>query len=166
MAEVYDRTTGFATEKPDHIMISINGDARHQMAITWRTDMSVKDGYVEYREENTDKVFRKESENLVFKSDLDETYIHTAIADGLKAGTKYFYTCGDDKNRSEEYYFTTEEENLEKFSFIAISDQQQGNFYQQDYSRIQKYILAFFKKAEKGQKYAGKIFTHKRRKRA
>ena len=141
MANINEKPMGYATEKPDHIMISINGDAKHQMAITWRTDMSVSDGYIEFREENTDEIIRKDSENLVFRSDRDESYIHTAIADGLKAGTKYFYTCGDDKNRSEEYYFTTEEENLEKFSFIAISDQQQGNFYQQDYSRIQKYIL-------------------------
>ena len=146
MANINEKPMGYATEKPDHIMISINGDAKHQMAITWRTDMSVSDGYIEVREENTDEIIRKDSENLVFRSDRDESYIHTAIADGLKAGTKYFYTCGDDKNRSEEYFFTTEEENLEKFSFIAISDQQQGNFYQQDYSRIQKYILAILEK--------------------
>ena len=146
MANINEKPMGYATEKPDHIMISINGDAKHQMAITWRTDMSVSDGYIEFREENTDEIIRKDSENLVFRSDRDESYIHTAIADGLKAGTKYFYTCGDDKNRSEEYFFTTEEENLEKFSFIAISDQQQGNFYQQDYSRIQKYILAILEK--------------------
>ena len=55
MADVYEKSQGFATEKPDHIMISINGDACHQMAITWRTDISVKDGYVEYREENTEE---------------------------------------------------------------------------------------------------------------
>ena len=66
MADVYEKSQGFATENPDHIMISINGDACHQMAITWRTDISVKDGYVEYREENTEEVFRKDSENLVY----------------------------------------------------------------------------------------------------
>lgn len=146
MANINEKPTGFATEKPDHIMISINGDAKTQMAITWRTDMSVCDGYIEYREENSDKIFKKDSENLVFKSDRDESFIHTAIADGLKPATKYFYTCGDKNNRSEEYFFTTEEENLEKFTFVAISDQQQGNFYGQDYSKIQSFLLKILEK--------------------
>ena len=144
MAE--EQKKNFATEKPDHIMLSINGDARYNMAITWRTDMSAPTGYIEYREENTDEVVKKECQSLVFKSDLDETYIHTAIASELKAGTKYYYTCGDEKNRSEEYYFTTQEENLEKFSFIAISDQQQGNAFEQDYSKVQNFLLEVFRR--------------------
>ncbi len=146
MVIINEKPMGHATEKPDHIMLSINGDARYQMAITWRTDMTVPTGYIEYREENTDKVIKKDAENLVFKSDRDESYIHTAIADGLKPGTMYFYTCGDENNRSEEYFFTTEEDNLEKFTFVAISDQQQGNFYKQDYSKIQSFLLEILKR--------------------
>ena len=146
MAETINKPAGFPTEKPDHIMLSVNGDASKQMAVTWRTDITVPCGFIEYREENTDSVVRKDAENLVFKSDRDESYIHTAIADGLKAGTKYFYTCGDENNRSEEYYFTTAEENLEKFTFIAISDQQQGNFYKQDYSKINAFLKKILEK--------------------
>ena len=78
MAEINGKPTGFATEKPDHIMLSINGDAKHQMAITWRTDMTVSTGYVEIREENTEDIVRKDAENLVFTSDRDESCIHTA----------------------------------------------------------------------------------------
>ncbi len=146
MAQIDKKPSGHATEKPDHIMLSINGDATKQMAITWRTDMSVASGYIEYREENTDIIIKKDAENLVFKSDRDESYIHTAIADGLKPDTKYFYTCGDENNRSDEYFFTTAEENLEKFSFIAISDQQQGNFYEQDYSKINDFLKEILRK--------------------
>ena len=39
MAETNLKPTGCATEKPDHIMLSINGDARHQMAITCGHDL-------------------------------------------------------------------------------------------------------------------------------
>ena len=67
MAETINKPAGFPTEKPDHIMLSVNGDATKQMAVTWRTDITVSCGFIEYREENTDNVVRKGAENLVFK---------------------------------------------------------------------------------------------------
>ena len=40
-----------STPQPDHIMISIYGDAKTSMAVTWRTSTDVEYGYAEYREE-------------------------------------------------------------------------------------------------------------------
>jgi hypothetical protein len=45
----------FATKNPDHIMVSINGDARHTMTVTWRTSAEIKDGYLEYYEKGGEK---------------------------------------------------------------------------------------------------------------
>ena len=113
----------FATEKPDHIMLSISGDARYSMTVTWRMCADIESGYVEYYEKDGEK---KTVEAIVkhFKSDVNTSNIFFARIENLKPGTRYYYNCGDNINRSEEFWFDTQEENLTKFSFIAISDHQ------------------------------------------
>ena len=37
-----------STEQPDHIMLSIKGDAATSMTVTWRTCTDIKEGYVLY----------------------------------------------------------------------------------------------------------------------
>ena len=44
----------FATKKPDHIMVSISGDARYSMTVSWRASAEVTDGYVEFYEKDGD----------------------------------------------------------------------------------------------------------------
>ncbi|MCQ2476632.1 MAG: metallophosphoesterase family protein [Clostridia bacterium] len=130
----------FATEKPDHIMVSISGDAKTSMTVTWRTDMSSPDGYIECYEKDGEKMIFK-AITKPFKSDVNTSYIHWAKAEGLKPGTRYYYTCGNDTIRSKEYHFDTQEENLEHFRFIAISDHQKDNdHYNPDYSRLNKFL--------------------------
>ncbi|MBQ8574575.1 MAG: metallophosphoesterase family protein [Clostridia bacterium] len=113
-------------KQPDHIFISIADDAKTTMNVTWRTCTEIEKGYVLYREDGTDEILRTDACTEVFESDIDISNMYWAKLTGLKAGTKYFYTCGDDENRSEEFYFETEPENLQKFKFICVSDQQQG----------------------------------------
>ncbi|MBR5262514.1 MAG: metallophosphoesterase family protein [Clostridia bacterium] len=113
-------------KQPDHIFISIADDAKTTMNVTWRTSVDVQLGYVLYREDGSDETLRCDAETEVFESDIDISNMYWAKLTGLKAGTKYFYTCGDDENRSAEFYFETEPEKLEKFKFICVSDQQQG----------------------------------------
>ena len=129
-----------ATEKPDHIMVSICGDAKTSMAITWRTDLSSSDGYAEVYEKGGEKMtFRAITKP--FKSDVNTSNIHFAKAEGLKSGTRYYYTCGNEKIRSDEFYFDTEEENLTHFRFLAISDHQKDNdHYNPDYSYLNKFL--------------------------
>ena len=110
---------------PDHIMLSICGDSRYTMAVTWRTSTDTADGYVEYRAADG-KTMRRDSENSVFKSDIDESVMHWAKLENLTPGTKYYYTCGDEKNRSGEFSFETQGENVEKFTFLAVADFQKG----------------------------------------
>ncbi len=35
-----------STPQPDHIMISISGDAKTTMSVTWRTSADIPEGYV------------------------------------------------------------------------------------------------------------------------
>ncbi len=135
-----------ATEKPDHIMVSISGDAKTSMTVTWRSSLDVKSGYIEYYEKGGEK---KKAPATVkpFKSDVNTSNIFWAKAENLKPGTRYYYTCGSDENRSEEYYFDTEEENLTKFKFIAISDhQKEDDHFNPDYSALNKFLKDVLKK--------------------
>lgn len=135
-----------ATEKPDQIMLSISGDAKTSMTVRWRACLDVKNGYIEYYEKGGEKAI---AEAIVrpFESDVNTSNLFFATANNLKAGTRYYYTCGDDKNRSGEYWFDTEEENLTKFRFIAISDHQKDNdHYNPDYSALNKFLKAALKK--------------------
>ncbi len=130
----------FATEKPDHIMVSISGDAKTSMTVTWRSSLDVTEGYVEYYEKDGEK---KRADAIVkpFKSDVNTSNIFWATPSDLKPGTRYYYTCGSAENRSKEYWFDTEEENLTKFRFIAISDHQKDNdHYNPDYSTLNKFL--------------------------
>ncbi len=114
-----------STPQPDHIGRPRNGDAKTSMTVTWRTSLDVAGGYSLCREEGGAPV-RFDAETDVFESDIDVSRLYWAHMTGLKPGTKYRYTVGDDTHRSEEFWFTTEPENEESFQFLCISDQQKG----------------------------------------
>ena len=129
-----------SAQMPDHIMISINGDAETQMAVTWRTSTDISEGYVLFRTEKGEEKRCDASKDL-FVSDIDESHIFSALLTGLEPDTKYYYTCGDDSYRSDEYYFSTAPANLTKFKFICVSDQQQGLPHNcPDYSYFQNFV--------------------------
>ncbi len=134
-----------ATEKPDHIMVTISDDPKTTMTVTWRTDVSHSDGYIEYYEEGSEK-FTAKAITKAFTGDVSTSNIHWAKAINLKPGTKYYYTCGNDKIRSKVYFFTTQEENLEHFRFLAISDHQKDNdHYNPSYSRLNDFLKKVLK---------------------
>ncbi len=127
-------------------MVSISGDARTSMTVTWRSSIEVKSGYVEYYEKGGEK---KRCNAIVkpFKSDVNTSNIFWATPSDLNPGTRYYYTCGSKDIRSEEYWFDTEEENLTKFRFIAISDHQKDDdHYNPDYSTLNKFLKDTLKK--------------------
>ena len=124
----------FATPEPDHIMLSIRGDAKTSMAVTWRTDRSVGSGFVRFWERGSDVVRDVAAQTRVFTSDVNSSHIHTAFLTGLKPGARYEYTCGDQKRRSGVFSFMTEAADGGAFSFLLISDHQKDNdHYNPDY---------------------------------
>lgn len=129
-----------AKPEPDHIMLSINGDPRNTMTVTWRTSAETENGYIEFYERGGEK-FRAEAVTKPFKSDINTSNIHFAKAENLKSGTRYYYTCGNDEIRSEEFYFDTQEENLTHFKFLAIADHQKDDdHYNPDYSMLNEFL--------------------------
>ena len=134
-----------STEKPDHIMISFYDDSRYSIAITWRTCAGIKSGYAEYHTADG-KTMTCEAESRPFTSDIDENIIHTARLKNLTPGTRYFYTCGDENNRSAEFSFETQSENTHKFTFLALADFQKGEPHDlPDYSYLGKFIKSILK---------------------
>ena len=55
----------FATEKPDHIMVSISGDARYSITVTWRASSQVNNGYVEYGKTKIKVFINKKKQNFI-----------------------------------------------------------------------------------------------------
>ena len=132
--------------QPDHIMISFNGDTKTQMAVTWRTSTDVQTGYVLAHKENSNEILRFDSIDEEFVSDIDESIIHSSLLTGLTPGAKYYYTCGNDEYRSDEYNFKTQAENVTSFKFICVSDQQKSfPFDCPDYSQFQNYVKKILK---------------------
>ena len=66
-----------STLQPDHIMISIYGDAKTSMAVTWRTSTDVNVGYALYREDGSDEIIRVDAETEVFESEF--VFVHKYI---------------------------------------------------------------------------------------
>ncbi len=130
-----------STPAPDHIMLSISGDAATTMTVTWRTSTDVTQGYVLYRAEGSEALLRADAVSDVFTSDIDESRIFWAKLEGLRPDTRYEYTCGGDTHRSGTFRFATAPENLTKFKFIAISDHQKGDpFHKPDYSALNRFL--------------------------
>ena len=134
-----------SAQLPDHIMVSSNGDAATQMAVTWRTSTDIENGFVLYRTADGE-LMRCDASKDLFVSDIDESHIFSALLTGLTPDTQYFYTCGDESFRSEEYSFSTSPENLTNFKYICVSDQQKGQpFDCPDYSYFQNFVKRILK---------------------
>lgn len=132
---------------PDQIMLSIKGDAAHSMTVRWRTDTTVKSGYVSFRKLGEAQWQKAEALVHPFTTDMDDVHFFFADMQGLRADTKYEYTVGSDENRSEAYTFKTAKENLEKFSFLCVSDVQTGGPNPPaDYSELNEVLKEALKK--------------------
>lgn len=130
-----------STPAPDHIMLSFCGDAKTEMAITWRTSADVGSGYVLYRKNGDSEWLKAESKVRYKETDIDISNYHSVKLSGLTPDTKYIYTVGSDALRSEEFSFETEAENTDKFSFIVIADHQKGDpCHLPDYSMVGKML--------------------------
>ena len=126
---------------PDHIMLSIRGDARTSMTVTWRTRSENTEGYVLVWEAGTTDKRRVDADTDLFISDIDRSSMFWAHLEGLKPGTRYCYNCGNDTFRSETFSFSTAPDNLTKFKFICVSDQQKGEPHDcPDYSWFNGFI--------------------------
>lgn len=132
---------------PDHVMLSINGDACHEMAVTWRTSTDIDSGYVNFRETGTEKWETEYAKTEQFDSDMDNSNIFWTHIKSLKPDTCYEYSCGNEDFRSDVYSFKTAPENLEKFEFLCLSDIQGGGHTPPaDYTVLNEFVKSILKK--------------------
>ena len=130
----------FATERPDHIMLSISGDPETTMTVSWRASAQVTDGFVTYHADGGD-VQTVPAVMTVFESDVHTSHLFTARLTGLAPDTAYWYTCGSAAHRSAEYRFTTAPKDLTKFKFLAISDHQKDDdHYDPSYAKLNAFL--------------------------
>jgi hypothetical protein len=65
-------------------MVSISGDARTSMTVTWRTSIDISGGFAEYRKDGSNQTKRVQAVSEVFESDIDISRINWAEITGLE----------------------------------------------------------------------------------
>ena len=117
---------------PDHITLTWSGDPHTTQTITWRTDMTVISGSVQYTGIEDSANFEvkaisiKEDSSGEFKTDIGTWNIHTITIKGLMPGKTYCYRVGYGNNWSAKSTFTTESNETKSFKFLIFGDSQSG----------------------------------------
>lgn len=135
-------------EQTDYqVALNITDSPQDSMTVTWYTKTD-QPSYIYYAVSSSfdkDNITDNHKEkSTVTKVREDEYYRHSATLSGLKKGTKYTYSVGDDKNNSSAKSFTTESDEGD-FKFMFLGDIQ----YQvrdRDYLAWGKYINEAYEK--------------------
>lgn len=117
------------TPLPDRIILTWAGDPARSQAVSWRTDLSVTEAFLQYAiaTDGTEFVGTAQqvtAETIVMKTDLAEAALHSVQLNGLAPKTKYAYRVGDGENWSEWFQFQTASEQPEPFTFVYFGDAQ------------------------------------------
>lgn len=114
-----------SSSKPDQVMLTWSSDPSTGMDVQWRTDTTVAEGIVKYREKGSKqeisvKASRYRMEDRVL---MNDRYINrfTAELRNLKPGTAYEYQVVPQEAWSDEYSFTTPAKD-NQFAFIWFGD--------------------------------------------
>lgn len=146
LADTYDGTQINSdlnsVTKPDHVALSWSDDPTTTMTITWRTNTSVENCYIElYQQVNPSLKPQIDSSDSSIKPELFQTAptdknsgqmnLFTVTLKDLKPGTKYLYRVGNDKGEwTDSNTFTTESTATQtdnNFKFLVFGDSQSGN---------------------------------------
>ena len=126
-----------AEERNEYSVIRQNctvyGDTKTQRGFTWYTTGDCESIVQIVKESDYDENFSKAQTIVGETTVFQGQYCHKAVATGLKAGTKYIYRVGSERQNTwgNISRFITDDGNG-KFSFIAIGDVQASsvqNFY-------------------------------------
>lgn len=139
-----------ATPMPDRILLGWKGDPARSQAITWRTDTSVEQAFVEYALAIDGPLFvadavRVDATTTPHLGDLELAHYHAANLTGLDPSTLYVYRVGDGVNWSAWIHFRTASDKPEPFTFIYFGDAQ--NDIKSHWSRVFREAFADAPKA-------------------
>ncbi len=125
--------------EPDRIVLSINGDPATSMAVTWRTDTTVKETVAQISRNISTVHLADSSVTLTgtFQDVAGDGVVgrfHSVTFTGLVPETTYAYRVGSGAGASEWFTFTTASASAEPFSFLYFGDSQIGS--NSVYSRV------------------------------
>ena len=114
---------------PDRIMLNLTAAPASSMAVTWRTALYVKEGYVQVAEAgpspdllDSTRVFR--ARKTTYTTDQNAANYYSAVMDSLRPETLYAYRVGDNTHWSEWAHFRTADSIEAPLSFIYFGDAQ------------------------------------------
>jgi len=123
-----------ATPNPDRIILNVTQNAANSIAVTWRTNTSVYEGFCELQEltggrinPEKSKSFKAKTSTVKYQYEGEPTIEvnqHSYVFTGLIPGQKYLYRVGSDKNWSEWFEFQVPTSDNDSFSFIYFGDPQ------------------------------------------
>lgn len=123
-----ERAVHAPTPIPDRVVLTWNGNPATSQAITWRTDTSVKQGYVEFAVANSNgralETASIKADSEVLESNINTARYHHVSLENLQPETLYAYRVGDGANWSEYFHFKTASTSEKPFSFIYFGDAQ------------------------------------------
>ena len=120
------RKTNYPSSKnPDQVMLTWSSDPETTMDIQWRTDTTVTNGNVRYRQKGSEIVYTVVAEKYKMEDLylMNDRFINrfTAHLKGLKPGAEYEYQIIPDTTWNEKHTFTTQSDD-DSFSYIWFGD--------------------------------------------
>lgn len=114
---------------PDRIILNVTEDPSTSVAVNWRTDQHVSEGFAEIIEAEADPRFVERASRFKARTEelqLDSTTVnyHSLIFENLRPNTQYAYRVGQGEFWSEWFHFNTAGLPGEEFSFIYYGDVQ------------------------------------------
>lgn len=124
----------FPSREPDRVILNMTESPGNSLAVNWRSDTTVKVGFVEYAVATAGPEFTELATRLDAKLEalttkhLDEPTVHahyfSANITGLKSKEKYVYRVGTEGAWSEWYQVVMPDTDSGKISFIYFGDAQ------------------------------------------
>ncbi|MSU79573.1 MAG: metallophosphoesterase family protein [Gemmataceae bacterium] len=114
---------------PDRVVLTWRGDPARSQAVTWRTDVSVRDAVAEIAPADGGRAFlakiaSHKAVTTLLSTDLGEAHYHAVNFQDLVPGTQYAYRVGDGVRFSEWHHFRTASAKPEPFTFLYFGDAQ------------------------------------------
>ncbi len=114
---------------PDRVVLTWRGDPARSQALTWRTDVSVRDAVAEIAPADAGRAFVEKAvthkaATSPLTTDLGDAHYHTVNFQDLTPATLYAYRVGGGERFSEWHQFRTASTKPEPFTFLYFGDAQ------------------------------------------